>query len=249
MINLNFNELPPPVIVGATGGSGTRIFGWMLQQLNGYIGHELNHAFDSLSLTRFLTDNIVEAFSNMSSGFKSFDKPMSDEFEHALGKHLASYSGQNLWGWKNPVSMFFLPFFHSSFKNMKFIHVVRDGRNMAISKNQNQYKKIYGPNGVEENISVGMAKLWSEANCLVNDYGTQFMQESYLILRYEDLCLEPDRCSAELMNFLGIQSDSMNLSNRVDKSLSAVKYDALENNELRQITEAAIVGLNRFGYL
>ena len=42
---------------------------------------------------------------------------------------------------KNPRSMFLLPFFDSYFPALKFIHIVRDGRDMAYSKNQNQLHK------------------------------------------------------------------------------------------------------------
>src|SRR5208283_3337534 len=47
------------------------------------------------------------------------------------------------WGWKNPRSIFILPLIQSLYPDFHFVHVVRDGRDMALSVNQNQLRKYY----------------------------------------------------------------------------------------------------------
>jgi hypothetical protein len=54
-----------------------------------------------------------------------------------------------LWGWKGPRSVYFLPFYQAVFKdNFRFLHVLRDGRDVAYGDNQMQFwmlcAKLYG---------------------------------------------------------------------------------------------------------
>lgn len=55
------------------------------------------------------------------------------------------------WGWKSPRSLYYLPLFHHMLGgNFKIIHVVRDGRDVALGDNQAQF------NGLCEDILVGV---------------------------------------------------------------------------------------------
>jgi hypothetical protein len=50
------------------------------------------------------------------------------------------------YGWKEPNTHVFLPFIVKHFKNIRYIHVIRNGLDMAFSSNQNQlynWGKIY----------------------------------------------------------------------------------------------------------
>jgi len=47
------------------------------------------------------------------------------------------------YGIKAPVSMLLVPMFREIWGRMKFIHVVRDGRDIAFSGNQSPVKKFY----------------------------------------------------------------------------------------------------------
>jgi hypothetical protein len=44
----------------------------------------------------------------------------------------------DLWGWKEPNTHILLPFLLSALPNLSYIHVIRDGRDMAHSRNKNQ---------------------------------------------------------------------------------------------------------------
>lgn len=43
------------------------------------------------------------------------------------------------YGFKAPVSMTLVPFWASTIENFKFLHVVRDGRDIAFSSNQGEF--------------------------------------------------------------------------------------------------------------
>ena len=50
----------------------------------------------------------------------------------------------NVWGWKEPNTHIVLPFLLSALPNLSYIHVIRDGRDMAHSRNKNQLA-LWGP--------------------------------------------------------------------------------------------------------
>ena len=53
---------------------------------------------------------------------------------NCLIKHLKGKSGR--WGWKESQAMFFLPFLYEKYPAMRLVHVLRDGRDVAFSKQQ-----------------------------------------------------------------------------------------------------------------
>jgi len=42
----------PPIVVGGLGGSGTRVIALMLERLGFFMGDDLNHAHDNMTLAR-----------------------------------------------------------------------------------------------------------------------------------------------------------------------------------------------------
>ena len=66
---------------------------------------------------------------------------MLDDLGVLLVEHCATLEPGRPWGWKEPRSIYLLPFFHQQLPALRFLHVVRDGRDMALSANQNQLRK------------------------------------------------------------------------------------------------------------
>ena len=60
------------------------------------------------------------------------------------------YSKKNLkntsieWGWKEPNTHMILPFLLKKYKNLRYIHIMRNGLDNAYSKNQNQTQCHFG---------------------------------------------------------------------------------------------------------
>src|SRR5438445_13883106 len=67
---------------------------------------------------------------------------MKEDFHAALARHIPEAERRGTrWGWKAPRSIYLLSFLSAQFPQLKFIHVLRDGRDMALSPNQNQLRK------------------------------------------------------------------------------------------------------------
>ena len=62
------------------------------------------------------------------------------------------------WGWKEPRSIYLVPFLDAAMPSLRFLHFVRDGRDMAFSENQNQLRQARrrrAPRGAAEGEDAG----------------------------------------------------------------------------------------------
>ena len=134
-----------PLVIGATGGSGTRVVARIARHAGYNLGRNLNSAEDALEFYSFHDKWINRFVSSERRGAtlpKSETEKMEAEFHSALDRHYpAALRGEKLWGWKAPRSIYLLPFLEAKLPALKFIHVLRDGRDMALSPNQNQLRK------------------------------------------------------------------------------------------------------------
>ncbi len=104
-------------------------------------------------------------------------------------------------GFKAPVSMTLLPFWYHIIPNLKFLHVVRDGRDIAFSANQGPVEKFYNDmyNGKvnlrnNEASSIRAIRLWSDWNVQINNWAKLHLNKDkntksfdYLLLHTEDI--------------------------------------------------------------
>ncbi|CAM9910896.1 unnamed protein product, partial [Ectocarpus sp. 8 AP-2014] len=107
------------------------------------------------------------------------------------------------WGFKAPVSMVLVPFFEEAWGKAKFLHVVRDGRDIAFSGNQTPVEKFYAdmfPEGTRESglkePSVKAMALWNSWNVGVHHWAASRKEREatgldYLLLHAEDL-IDPE---------------------------------------------------------
>lgn len=184
--------MQPPLVVGGTGGSGTRVAADMLRHMGVFMGTHLNDALDALEWVASL-DTWVPRFLEQQSRMPdaTFDA-MAAELRACAERHRATLPDADAaWGWKNPRSIYLLPVFDALYPGMRFLHVVRDGRDMAFSRNQNQ-TTLYAPllvgSRAADPLPVQAAALWSKVNAGAARYGARRMGARYLWVRFEDLC-------------------------------------------------------------
>ena len=140
------------------------------------IGTNLNESLDAMSFERFLdlwiNRYLVRSIAPLSPQERG---SMSQQLDKCVEEHRSTNPMADRWGFKNPRNMFLLPFLDEEFPEMKFIHVMRDGRAMAFSPNQNQLR-LHGHallGDLESRLSPPEAAIlmWSAANLQVADYG------------------------------------------------------------------------------
>lgn len=128
------------------------------------------------------------------------------EFVGALYAEFAGMRGKALGGEKTPDYAKELPLLHALFPRARFVHIIRDGRDVALSvlKWANERK---GPGKLdmwaEEPVAV-CAMWWRWQVGVGMRDGREIGPEKYHGIRYEDLVAEPEERLREISSFLGL---------------------------------------------
>lgn len=111
------------------------------------------------------------------------------------------------WGWKEPNTHVFLPALDRALPGLRYIHVVRDGRDMAFSANTWQtrhWAHLYGlPMTEDIPLPVRQLRYWLRANRAALDYGAQAMPGRFIVMPYEAFCADPEPHWHRLLSLLG----------------------------------------------
>ncbi|MFN2113351.1 MAG: sulfotransferase family protein [Anaerolineales bacterium] len=116
------------------------------------------------------------------------------------------------WGWKEPNTYLILPELAEVFPNLKFIHTIRHGLDMAFSSNQRQMKNwgnlfFDDQSPSSDNSPAQSLKFWIAANQLAAEQGKRLGPERYLRVSFDKLCTEPEPILREILEFLGREVD------------------------------------------
>jgi hypothetical protein len=242
-----------PRLIGATGGSGTRAVARIAQRAGLYIGIDLNDSFDAIAFGAY-SDRWINAFTPHRDGPlpAALDYAMLDDLRDVLADHLEPIAAApRPWGWKEPRSIYLLPFLHRHLPALRFLHVVRDGRDMALSSNQNQLQRHGAVIGLPRDIpdpAVQSITLWNWINGVTAAYGRDNMGGAYLRVRFEDLCDNTVGVTAKVLSFFGLEADAEAVSDEVAVPSSLGRWREADPALVAAMTEAAGRTLAELGY-
>lgn len=115
------------------------------------------------------------------------------------------------WGWKEPNTHIFWDRLQGAFPRMKYIHVMRNGLDMAHSSNQNQLR-LWGSfflNSTEYQMSPFWSlKFWCCVHRRILALGKN-MPGQFLLLNYDDFCSSPEASLKPLLTFLEIDAGAV----------------------------------------
>ena len=218
MSDPSLSELAPPLVIGATCGSGSRVMVRIVRHTGRFMGWRVNHAEDAQSFRLFLHRWIDQFTPKWIDGDAIPEiEEMATDFRRCVRNHrLTLLNPTAPWGWKNPRSIYVLPFLHRVFPGLRYLHVVRDGRDMAFAGNQNGLKwhaaTLLNSDLGEAPKPVRSIALWSRVNTATAAYGEQQMGDRYLRVRLEDLVADPEGMVRQLCRFSGEEEVSPHLS-------------------------------------
>ena len=124
----------------------------------------------------------------------------------AIFETYAAERGKARWGDKTPLYMQFLPVLERLFPDALFVHLVRDGRDAALSF-------LAVPEGImtagwgHPRDVAGFACQWATEVRDARALGRCVGHERYLELRYEDLVAQPGRELERVCTFAGLAYD------------------------------------------
>lgn len=247
--------VPGPGVIGATGGSGTRVLARIVRAGGMFIGTRLNPYEDAVELGEFSDRWIDRAYPVEDRLDDATRDEMQRDLAGILERHRADLPADALlWGWKEPRSIYLLPFFDTALPGMRFVHFVRDGRDMAYSDNQTQLVKhgvsVLGTDAGKEKKPVQSIRLWNLVNSRAADFGESVLGDRYLRIRFEDLCAEPGATARRVYEFLGLRGDAERVAGSEVKPPSTLGRWRDEKPEVVQrLQEIGEPTLRRFGYL
>jgi hypothetical protein len=259
---------PPPVVVFGTGGSGTRALQQLLDAAGYFTGTNVNRPGDALDVAWFIRRWLDRYLAK--SGWveqmwrdgqaKRFPYPagMETDFRATVEDHREAIGRpKRNWGWKVPRTILIFPFVHEFFPGMRAIHLVRDGRDMAYSANQNQARR-YAPRLLDESERESLPPVrsigfWARVNLAAARYGEDALGDRYLRLRYEEMCADPSGMAAQLVDFLDSPTSVEALQEvavaEIQPSSSIGRWRERDASEIAALERAGGEALRAFGYL
>ena len=236
-------------MIGATGGSGTRVVARIVRNAGMFVGTRLRKtgSEDALDLAQYYNRWINPFLAGTAA-----EGEMRAGLEAALAQHLSGFDGVRPWGWKEPRSTFLLPFLDRHLPALRFLHLVRDGRDMAFSANQKQARKhgdaYLRPAAADPAAPARSIALWSELNLATVRYGERELGRRYLRIRFEDLCAEPAAVAARIFDFFELDGDPRLAAAEVTPPPSLGRWRKQDPVMLAELEQIARWALARLGY-
>jgi hypothetical protein len=226
--SINSNQASKSIlIVGGTDGSGTRKVVDILRQLGVLMVSEDPETYDihadSVAGWPTIVNPILQATKSLNYEFKmlppNLQQSVNDQlniliqkatedsrkptsYRLAVGGALPRPANKDAtsisFGFKAPVAMTLAPLWAHVIPNFKFLHVLRDGRDISFSANQGPVDKFYDVmygNDNKRRKELKAITLWSDWNTQVNAWAQNYAQRlsdpeksfGYLAFHSEDL--------------------------------------------------------------
>jgi hypothetical protein len=220
-----------------------------------FTGTDLNAYEDALPFGVY-SDRWINEFVQAGDGRVRGDllERMRDDLDSLVRSHLRDLPpSARVWGWKEPRSIYLVPFFDAAMPSFRFLHFLRDGRDMAFSENQNQLVKhgdaLLGDDFRREKTPVRSIAVWSRVNSAAADYGEAQLGERYLRVRFEDLCAEPVETVRRIYDFFGLDGDAEAAAAEVRPPDTLGRWQLRRKGIREKLHRTAEPALARFGYL
>jgi Sulfotransferase family len=242
-----------PVLIGAVGGSGTRVVARILAQVGFFIGAHRNHAEDSVPMMDFYKTWLRSYISLRGALPCHAALSQADDFCRAIAGHRAGVGHSDRpWAVKNPRSLLMLPYWRQKFPRFRFIHVIRNGLDMAYSEDKNQLQMfqdiVLTAEELEFSLPLRAIAYWRTVNLAAADYGATILGSSYHLLRFEDLCYEPKIAIEKLAAFVETPIDLAAVISQVTPPATIDRWRAHPAAETRSLVALGSPALEHFGY-
>jgi hypothetical protein len=228
------------IAIGALGGSGTRAIAQILIDAGIYMGDYLNSPRDNLIFTRLFkntefrrnagqteirqrlavfeeymeTDRL--SFSSarilLNTTIDGLGLPERAGFHgRVLRKLLGPGTHRASWGWKEPNTHIYLDEIDAYFDNLKYMHVIRHGLDMAFSNNKMQLFN-WGPRyGIElaadmpeEEKSYKQLEYWIRTTRDIMEK-SKTLRGDFLMINHSRLCANPREQVDRILTFLDMK--------------------------------------------
>jgi hypothetical protein len=214
----------PPIIIFNKSHSGSRLLARLLLGHDVFLGSERNESDDAFGVLDLVRPLVERHYPNYADLMRNGDAGLAAVAETVLERQLRGIRPGARWGWKLCETLYILPVLKRIFPDACFVHLIRDGRDVAFSDHvaprEPFWRKVYfdtdhidrwdgrglGRSAYRQAPHIYNARHWLNSVTVARHYGSM-IGENYIELRYEELVLESKRTAAALLARLGIPSD------------------------------------------
>lgn len=264
--------LPPPVVVFNKSHSGSRLVARLLEAAGMFMGEGLNESHDAVVLLPLVHAAVDGFYPDYGPVWRNETAAtgLAKIARAALGAHLVDRHDRP-WGWKLCETVYALPVINYLFPNARYVHVIRDGRDVAFSDHvhpkepfwQKAYVDTVGVkrwrglffgrhSGTAYRVDSSLYNVqhWVNSVTLGRRYGAM-LGHRYLEVRYEALCTDFDNEARRLLAFASVpRPDQAIAAIRPDVRLDAIgKYRTKSRWRVRRVERFARPLLIELGYL
>jgi len=164
---------------------------------------------------------------------EDFDIDKCISFEDAVEQLYRAYAerfGKKIWGDKTPSYISELDILNKMFPNSKFIHIMRDGRDVALSI----VKQWWGANDFMTALRTWREKIYWARKML-----QMLPEERYTEIKFEDLIVNSEEQLIKIMDFLGLgfEKGMLDYTSKARKVGSALTGHHVHLNELPSMSQ------------
>ena len=203
---------------------------WFLDDLYANYDHELNNSIDKLKI-----------FFNISTAEMNFiineTKSKNNVFINNFFNLIIQKENKNRWLEKTPDNIKYLPLIDSQWDEYKFIHVIRDYRDIYASwKLSNKYDMKY---------FIDQVKLSYEGNDQILGVTTS----KYIEIKYEDIVLDTKKQIDKILLFLNedYEEDCISLDNKKAKKEFDIVHEVVGYKSNTLISTMEPINNNKIG--
>ena len=158
------------------------------------------------------------------------DKNIASSFNSIYRSYAKQVKGDvKIWGDKTPLNIHFLNFIYPEFSNAKYIFLIRDPRDVALS-----YKKLTDHKARNTDFAIWK---WNDSVKML-DY--LLARTDVLIIKYEELVCNPERELKKILSYLEISEDMSILSSKSSSSDMGVGDHSFHQNLDKPINSSSV---------
>lgn len=245
-----------PVVLMGRGHSGTRVLAYAVQALGVNLGFTDRMASGDPEDKRFR-----RGLAKLARRWDVGDVPPEHElrpFRKLVYQWHERLAPRDAWGWKYPETYLMAPHVHAVFPRARYLHIVRDGRDLAFKRHRTHDpetelgRRVLAKIGAaDEPGYIRAAISWAYQVELFTDFKERMLpRERVLDLTFEELCADPVGATRRVAAFLllPMPDSAARFLQGFTNPDKIADHRIRKSERIRAVEERIGPTLRRFGY-